>query len=568
MQPMRSRSEPDNDKDNESDVLDDFLEATVISPSSWWRKKSTWHIGRDDRLEMPSSLERLLDDYNLALIVESPNAKLIRPRLDAILIQILSVVKEARRKSGNGRFGISAILDAVFWGSRHRLCIAHDFQGCSYIVGCTVHYALWYGSRQDLETNFVVVRSNMLMEDECWMPLAAMSIIHYARKKAGRNAEIYGVCTDSYKWTFLHLNSKSQYSSLHLDWTKGQQEEIISQIGKIIKQAIEIAISEAQMNRRKMTVSQMTGCVVLEEQPKDGSTGDKTSALTSHLRLRIHYPVLTPTFANSIYYRTSPSYSTDMDYFERLRIQIDKSSAQGSAMRGKADIAEVPVVSRTVAQQGKRPATSENNDLPHITIADIQPQDVRRFLRLQPDPDPSSCWQLTAQDKIQGPEYLGSILSGYWRAAGRDSENKVLLRARLETILVAVLASKKRESASAYGSLHLQFEKNLSLPWSYQNKGYVLEGTTDYSIWERAGRNDTTVYGIVTDTDEWRFLCIDKESRYSGCIMSWDKGQQGDIISTIYKILNHAAALAQALEAPSLTEYRSVEDSGGLEWSD
>lgn len=76
-------------------------------------------------------------------------------------------------------------------------------------------------------------------------------------------------------------------------------------------------------------------------------------------------------------------------------------------MRSKADIAEVPVVSRAVAQQGKRPATSENNNLPHITIADIQPQDIRRFLRLQPDPDPSSCWQLTAQDKIQGPEYLG-----------------------------------------------------------------------------------------------------------------------------------------------------------------
>lgn len=174
-------------------------------------------------------------------------------------------------------------------------------------------------------------------------------------------------------------------------------------------------------------------------------------------------------------------------------------------MRSKAAIAEVPVVSRTVAQQGKRPAASENTDLPHITIADIQPQNVRRFLRLQPDPDPGSCWQLTAQDKIQGPEHLGRytyplldtrrrsnfipdgsigpILSGYWRAAGRDGENKALMRSRLEIILVAVLASKKRESASAYGSLHLQFENSLSLPWSYLNGDYVLEGTTDYSIW-------------------------------------------------------------------------------------
>ncbi|KAH2783378.1 hypothetical protein KXW19_005756 [Aspergillus fumigatus] len=480
MQPIHSRLEPDSSEDHESEVLDDFLDATVISPSSWWRTKSTWRIGRDDRLEMPCSLERLLDDYNLALIAESPNNQLIRPRLDAILIQILSVVKETRQKSVNGKFGMSAILDAVSWGSRRRLCIAHDFQGCSYTVSCSVDYTLWYGNQQDLETNFIVVRSDVLMEDECWMPLAAMSIIHYARKKAGRNAEIYGVCTDSYKWTFLHLNNKSQIEDSN--WQK--------------------------------------------------------------------------------------------------------------------------LMSRTVAQQGKRPAASENTDLPHITIADIQPQNVRRFLRLQPDPDPGSCWQLTVQDKIQGPEHLGPILSGYWRAAGRGGENKALMRSRLEIILVAVLASKKRESASAYGSLHLQFENSLSLPWSYLNGDYVLEGTTNYSIWyggqkretnllllcalrrgnigryralssmailhharKRAGRNDTTVYGIVTDTDEWRFLCINNESQYSGCIMNWDKGQQGDIISTIHRVLNHAAALAQALEAPGLTEYRSVEDTSGLKWS-
>jgi hypothetical protein len=49
-----------------------------------------------------------------------------------------------------------------------------------------------------------------------------------------------------------------------LDWTKDQHEEIVSQIGKIIKQAIEIAISEARMDRRRMSVSQMTGCTVLE----------------------------------------------------------------------------------------------------------------------------------------------------------------------------------------------------------------------------------------------------------------------------------------------------------------
>jgi hypothetical protein len=67
------------------------------------------------------------------------------------------------------------------------------------------------------------------------------------------------------------------------------------------------------------------------------------------------------------------------------------------------------------------------------------------------------------------------------------------MKSRLETILVAVLASKKRESASAYGSLHLQFEKNLSLPWSYQSKYYVLEGTTDYSIWYGEHKRETNL---------------------------------------------------------------------------
>jgi hypothetical protein len=86
---------------------------------------------------------------------------------------------------------------------------------------------------------------------------------------------------------------------------------------------------------------------------------------------------------------------------------------------------------------------------------------------------------------------IGSILSGYWRAAGRDSENKALMRSRLETILVVVVASKKRESASAYGSLHLQFEKNLSLPWSYQNRAYVLDGATDYSLWYGGQKKET-----------------------------------------------------------------------------
>jgi hypothetical protein len=76
-------------------------------------------------------------------------------------------------------------------------------------------------------------------------------------------------------------------------------------------------------------------------------------------------------------------------------------------MQTKADIAIAPVVPRTVAQKGKKPVTSERQDLPHISIADIRPQDVRVFLRIQPDGNFSARWQLTAQDKVQGPEYLG-----------------------------------------------------------------------------------------------------------------------------------------------------------------
>jgi hypothetical protein len=76
-------------------------------------------------------------------------------------------------------------------------------------------------------------------------------------------------------------------------------------------------------------------------------------------------------------------------------------------MQSKTDIDVAPVGPRTVAQKGKKPVTSERQDLPHISIADIRPQDVRVFLRIQPDGNFSARWQLTAQDKVQGPEYLG-----------------------------------------------------------------------------------------------------------------------------------------------------------------
>lgn len=35
-------------------------------------------------------------------------------------------------------------------------------------------------------------------------------MIHRARKKAGRNADIYGIFTDSYKWAFAHIDNKSR----------------------------------------------------------------------------------------------------------------------------------------------------------------------------------------------------------------------------------------------------------------------------------------------------------------------------------------------------------------------
>jgi hypothetical protein len=103
-----------------------------------------------------------------------------------------------------------------------------------------------------------------------------------------------------------------------------------------------------------------------------------------------------------------------MDYLERLKSQIRKGSAQGSAMQCKAGVDKVPADSRTAVQQGKEPVNAEKHDLLPISIAEIKPQDVREFLRLQPDLNSSSCWQLTAEDKVQGPEHLGRHLYLYW----------------------------------------------------------------------------------------------------------------------------------------------------------
>ncbi|PYI11647.1 hypothetical protein BO78DRAFT_443813 [Aspergillus sclerotiicarbonarius CBS 121057] len=191
--------------------------------------------------------ELLMDDFSLALNTGEYNERLIRPRVDAILFQLLGSVKKENRTSGHNITSgpgstfndddTSTISAAPCWASETKLSLA-PFIEAEHTL--TVDFTLRYGQNPAFDTNLVVLRKKTLLYDEGWGVLAAMMVIHRNRMSAREKGDIYGIYTDSYTWIFFHVSDDSKYSSLYLTWSDGQQE-IIGHILQIIRQATILA---------------------------------------------------------------------------------------------------------------------------------------------------------------------------------------------------------------------------------------------------------------------------------------------------------------------------------------
>ncbi|KAE8166791.1 hypothetical protein BDV40DRAFT_296222 [Aspergillus tamarii] len=236
-------------------------------PTSRRESEKLWRLALDESGDMPGSSEQLLDDYCLAFNITSPNAVAIHFRIDAVLLSILAT---AKKEEANSREHTnpdaesnteSDVEDTLYLDCLVKFSIMRTIKGEQITLAHNVDRILWYGDRDELDTNLIVIRKESPLNTEDCSPLAPMALIHHAHRLAGRKTEIYGICTDSCRWNFMHINKEGRVSRLSLYWLHDQQQ-IIRQVRCIIRQAVTLH-GEAGSSRRLETCSELTGYKIL-----------------------------------------------------------------------------------------------------------------------------------------------------------------------------------------------------------------------------------------------------------------------------------------------------------------
>lgn len=140
---------------------------------------------------------------------------------------------------------------------------------------------------------------------------------------------------------------------------------------------------------------------------------------------------------------------------------------------------------------------------PPLAITDILPWKVCETFRLKWIRDQGQIWHSTPSQKKPFPEHLrlspsprcletrilltntGLYLQDHQLSVGDALGTKAAMRIRIDAVLVAALASAKRESvqSTAYKALHISCSTHLSFPWLYKGKPRTLIGTIDYALW-------------------------------------------------------------------------------------
>ncbi|KAL3470882.1 hypothetical protein BJX99DRAFT_238559 [Aspergillus californicus] len=214
-----------------------------------------WHIKEKARFPTRGYLESFLEKYKLC----HPS---VRARFDLILLyfnfeeRVQQALLDIELLQGQDE--ITKILETLRWDFRQTVTVLPS-------LDCDVDWVLRYGVTEHLEINLVVVEKQVAaMNEGTPNALAAMSMIHRARKKVGRNAEIFGITTDTHEWKFEHLDNKSQHASLILNWANGQQEEIIDQWCKILDQAIIRNVTEKDAYSKRKE-QKLASCRVMKQ---------------------------------------------------------------------------------------------------------------------------------------------------------------------------------------------------------------------------------------------------------------------------------------------------------------
>ncbi|KAE8346951.1 hypothetical protein BDV24DRAFT_174539 [Aspergillus arachidicola] len=208
-------------------------------------------------VQMPEHFEQLMTDIALVYSTEDSKSNSIRPKVDGVLLHLSAIVRRKKDQLyADSPPPSRHIRAAPYWHFQTTITGSDDLG-----LKASVDYVLWYGARGDWDTNLVVVRSSGLLDDECWAALPSMSIIYSARKARKYKGDIYGVCTDSHTWTFLHLSDRGR--------------EIIGQLYKIIGQAFDLhRAREQDPEARERMRDELFSSNEVKESPGDNSRDD------------------------------------------------------------------------------------------------------------------------------------------------------------------------------------------------------------------------------------------------------------------------------------------------------
>ncbi|KAL2845263.1 hypothetical protein BJY01DRAFT_247739 [Aspergillus pseudoustus] len=272
--PMRSLSEKNAPSLAIGDFQSNMLEKT-FGVREGPRGCPILDISRNEMICIPIPLEPVLDNFERATRRSNQNETIMRSRLDIMLY--LTLANEQRSAFYGHDLITPAVaqhMDEVSWAPEKHISQNVTYNNACRNLNGVMDYTLWWGIADDLETNLVVVEAKA--KDAASLSraqaLVSMAMIHAARKRAGkRDCRVFGIGTDSYDFWFLAIDNNSVWTSHYIRWyTSADKREIISRIGKIIREAAALVpTSNRSSLETAASVRSKTGLIISDHEMED-----------------------------------------------------------------------------------------------------------------------------------------------------------------------------------------------------------------------------------------------------------------------------------------------------------
>ncbi|KAL3452135.1 hypothetical protein BJX65DRAFT_303847 [Aspergillus insuetus] len=253
----------------------------VVPVSEATRDSSILKINRKELICLPIPLESVLSDFASATRGFKDNETKMRSRLDVIFyLTHGDTQRSAYYRNELITPRVAQHINEVHFATEKQISQSITYEQAQRNLNGFMDYTLWWGHRDDLETNIVVVEAKARGGARWGMKQALVStaMIHSTRKKFGKkNCRVFGIGTDSFDFIFLAIDSESTYRSHSVCWRyTAEKIEIVSRIAKIIREAAALVPTS---NRASIdsadSVRSQTGCKIEDVAMKGVEDGEE-----------------------------------------------------------------------------------------------------------------------------------------------------------------------------------------------------------------------------------------------------------------------------------------------------